>query len=192
MKLIVGLGNPGKEYEMSRHNIGFMAIECVGERLKMPPFRNESKFKCEISRGEFNGEKVILLKPLTFMNLSGEAVQAVKQFYKLSASEVWALYDDVDLPLGTLRIRAEGSPGTHNGMKSLTQQLSTENFPRFRMGIESRGLSSPHQQDLSSFVLEPFRSEELPQVRELTGKAAEAVALALKKGLEEAQQQYSG
>jgi PTH1 family peptidyl-tRNA hydrolase len=191
MKLIVGLGNPGREYEMSRHNIGFMAIEGVCVRLKMPPFRNESKFKCEISRGEFNGEKIILLKPLTFMNLSGEAVQAVKQFYKLNASDVWTLYDDVDLPLGTLRIRSEGSPGTHNGMKSLTQCLSTENFPRFRLGIESRGLSSPPQQDLSSFVLESFRSEELPQVRELTEKAAEAVAVALKKGLEAAQQQYS-
>ena len=191
MKLIVGLGNPGQVYAMARHNIGFMAAEKVCERLKMSPFRSESKFKAEISRGEFNGEKVILLKPLTFMNLSGEAVQAVKQFYKLNASDVWVFYDDVDLPLGTLRIRTEGSSGTHNGMKSLTQLLSTEFFPRFRLGIESRGLSSPNQQDLSSFVLESFRSEEMPQVTEMLERAAEAVAFALRKGLEIAQQEYS-
>lgn len=191
MKLIVGLGNPGKTYETTRHNIGFVAVEALQKRLKLGDFREESKFKSEIARGEFNGERVILLKPLTFMNLSGEAVQTVKQFYKIASADVWAIYDDIDLPLGTLRIRSEGSPGTHNGMKSLTQSLATESFPRFRLGIESRGLVSPEQQDLSSFVLEPFRHEELSAVQRMIEEFVEAVATALKKGLDVTQQQYS-
>lgn len=191
MKLIVGLGNPGKAYEKTRHNVGFLAIDAVRERLKLGDFREESKFKAAVARGDFNGERVVVMKPLTFMNLSGEAVSAVKQFYKLPAAEVWVLYDDIDLPLETLRIRAEGSPGTHNGMKSITQALGTEGFARFRLGIESRGLTSPHQQNLSSFVLEPFRNEEMPQVRSMVNRSAEAVAVALRRGLEAAQQEFS-
>ncbi|MFA5842389.1 MAG: aminoacyl-tRNA hydrolase [Candidatus Gracilibacteria bacterium] len=191
MVLIVGLGNPGKEYEKTRHNAGFLAIEALRERLKFGTFRNEAKFKAEVSRGEFNGEKVILMRPQTFMNLSGEAVQAVKSYYKINNEDVWVVLDDIDLPLGTLRIRAEGSAGTHNGMKSLVQTLSTEKFPRFRLGIESRGVIAPAEQDLTHFVLEPFRNEEFPEFERLVERFTEAVVLALKKGLPEAMQQFS-
>ncbi len=186
MKLIVGLGNPGAPYKMTRHNVGFMALEVLRVRLKFPDFRDESKFKVEVSRSEFNGEKVILARPQTFMNLSGEAVRGLKQFYKLADEEVWVIYDDIDLPLGMLRIRESGSAGTHNGMKSIIQALASELFPRFRLGIESRGTVSPAQQDLSSFVLEPFRNEEFFQVEEMLKNCAEAVVFSLKKGVQEA------
>jgi len=191
MILFVGLGNPGKEYEKARHNAGFLAIEALRERLKFGTFRNEAKFKAEISRGEFNGKKVILMRPQTFMNLSGEAVQAVKSYYKINPEDVWVVHDDIDLPLGTLRIRTEGSAGTHNGMKSLVQTLSTESFPRFRLGIESRGVIAPAEQDLTHFVLESFRNEEFPEFERLVERFTEAAVLALKKGLPEAMQQFS-
>jgi peptidyl-tRNA hydrolase, PTH1 family len=191
MKLIVGLGNPGLKYEGTRHNIGFMALDHLRERIKFSDFRNESKFKSEISRGEFNGEKVILIKPQTFMNLSGDGVLLVKQFYKIDSKDIWVAYDDVDLNLGVLRIRFEGSAGTHNGMKSLIQCLGTEFFTRFRLGIETRGESSPIHQDVASFVLERFKNEELPQVNELLSTFSEAAVLALKKGGEAAQNMFS-
>ncbi len=191
MKLIVGLGNPGSEYVKTRHNVGFVAMDMLRERLKITDFRNESKFKSEIARGEFNGEKIVLLKPQTFMNLSGEALILVKQFYKISNSDVWLVFDDIDLPLGTVRIREEGSAGSHNGMKSVLMTLGTEKLTRFKLGIESRGLSSPSQQDLSSFVLEPFRSEEVPQLKEMVELFTEAAVLALKKGTEEAKNEFS-
>lgn len=191
MKLIVGLGNPGTAYEGTRHNIGFDALEALRVRLKFSGFRNESKFKAEISRGDFNGEKLILVRPQTFMNLSGEAVQALKHFYKISEVDLWVVYDDIDLPLGALRLRESGSAGTHNGMKSIIQSLSTELFPRFRLGIESRGVNAPAEQDLSSFVLEPFRHEEFFLVKEALERLSEAVVLALKKGIPEAMTFYS-
>lgn len=191
MKLIIGLGNPGKQYEKMRHNIGFMAVEALREKLKFLPFRNESKFKAEVSRGDFQDEKIVLVRPQTFMNLSGEALQLLKQFYKVEVSDVWVLYDDIDLPLGTLRIRESGSPGTHNGMKSLTQALGSEAFPRFRLGIESRGAHAPLQQNTAAFVLESFRNEERSQVQDLIESSVSAIHLALKKGVQEAQNVFS-
>lgn len=192
MKLIVGLGNPGKSYEGTRHNIGFSALEALRERLKFGGFRNEVKFNAEIARGDFNREKIFLIRPQTFMNLSGQSVELVKQFYKIETEDIWVVYDDVDLSLGQLRIREGGSPGTHNGMKSLTQALVSEAFPRFRLGVESRGETSPLQQDVASFVLERFRNEELPEVNRLLNSFVEACILALKKGFKVAQNDYSG
>ncbi|MBT5016122.1 aminoacyl-tRNA hydrolase [Candidatus Peregrinibacteria bacterium] len=191
MKLIVGLGNPGAEYIRTRHNVGFIAMDMLRERLKISDFRNESKFRCEIARGEFNGGKIVLIKPQTFMNLSGEAVLLVKQFYKVQSNDVWVVFDDVDLPLGKVRIREDGSAGTHNGLKSVLLNLGTEKVKRFRLGVESRGETSPKQQDTSSFVLSPFRSEEMPEVREMVTNFTESVVLALKKGIEEAKNKYS-
>lgn len=191
MKLIVGLGNPGDRYEKTRHNIGFLAMERLCEKMKWGGFRNESKFKAEVCRGETKEEKVILVKPQTFMNLSGETIHLLKQFYKVDAGDIWVVYDDVDLPLGTLRIREEGSAGTHNGMKSILQALGTEAFPRFRLGIENRGNSASIQQDTASFVLEPFRHEEYPEVNQLLDKSTEALQLALLKGIHEAQKAFS-
>lgn len=191
MKLIVGLGNPGSEYVKTRHNVGFIALDALRERLKFGDFRNESKFKAEIARGEFNGEKIILLKPQTFMNLSGEAVLLVKQFYKILNNEIWVVFDDIDLPLGKLRIRNEGSAGSHNGMKSVLLNVGSENVARFRLGIESRGVIAPSQQDLSNFVLSSFRSEEVSDLRGMVDNFSEAIVVGLKKGLEEAKNKFS-
>lgn len=191
MKLIIGLGNPGVEYIKTRHNVGFIALDILRERLKFGDFRNESKFKAGIARGEFNGEKIILLKPQTFMNLSGEAVLMVKNFYKILSNDVWVIFDDVDLPLGKLRIRNDGSAGSHNGMKSVLLNLGSENVVRFRLGIESRGVITPSQQDLSNFVLSPFRSEEMPDLKEMVDNFCKAIVIALKKGLPEAKNKFS-
>ncbi|KKT75816.1 MAG: Peptidyl-tRNA hydrolase [Candidatus Peregrinibacteria bacterium GW2011_GWA2_44_7] len=191
MKIIVGLGNPGKQYEKTRHNIGFMAVDGLREKLKFPSFRHETKFKAEVSRGDLQEEKIVLVRPQTFMNLSGEAIQLLKQFYKVKDSDIWVLYDDIDISLGTLRIRESGSAGTHNGMKSLTQTLGSGDFPRFRLGIESRGGHAPIQQNTAGFVLESFRNEERPQVEELIKKAVSAIHMALKKGVQEAQNVFS-
>ncbi len=191
MKLIVGLGNPGSEYVTTRHNVGFMAVDALRERIKLADFRNESKFKSEVARGEFNGEKIILMKPQTFMNLSGEALLLVKQFYKVSNSDIWVVFDDIDLSLGTLRIREEGSAGTHNGMKSALLNLGTEKVIRFRLGVESRGETAPTQQDTSSFVLSSFRSEEVSELKQMLDNFTEAAVLGLKKGVSEAKNKYS-
>ncbi|QQR54985.1 aminoacyl-tRNA hydrolase [Candidatus Peregrinibacteria bacterium] len=158
MKVICGLGNPGEKYEKTRHNVGFRALDAFAQKNEFPPF--ELRGKAWISEKGQGFKKVLLLKPVTFMNLSGEAVQEVLQFYKLEPKNLLVVYDDVDLPLGTLRYREKGSAGTHNGMKSLIQNLATLDFPRLRIGIESRGQSAPEQMPLDAFVLAPFTEEE--------------------------------
>lgn len=161
MKIIVGLGNPGKEYEKNRHNFGFMALDEMCRKFDFPDFVNRKKFQARIAKKKFHGEKFILAQPQTFMNLSGRAVSLLRDFYKISLQDIWLIYDDVDLPLGTIRIRKKGSAGTHNGMKSVVESLGTENFPRIRLGIQ------PHHplQDISAFVLANFSGEELLVVR---------------------------
>lgn len=158
MKLICGLGNPGKKYNNTRHNVGFVFIAEFAKKHEFPPFEERGK---SLVSEKGNGEgKVILMLPLTFMNLSGEAVREVMDFYKIEPKDFYTVYDDVDLPLGKLRFRESGSAGTHNGMKSVIQHLATMDFPRLRIGIESRGEIAPEQMDLHTFVLAPFLPEE--------------------------------
>jgi len=186
MKLIVGLGNPGKEYEKSRHNTGWMVLESLVKELEFEELKKESKFKANISRGGYMSEKIIFAQPTTFMNLSGDSVRTLIKFYKLKLSDLWVIYDDIDLPIGQLRIRKEGGAGTHNGMKSIIESLSSGKFPRFRVGIESRGLTAPKEQDTTSFVLETFsRTEELLAISGRK-KAVAAVIMALQKDLDTA------
>lgn len=189
MKLIVGLGNPGNDYEQTRHNVGYMVIDRLAEMLEAEDF-NEDKSKSQTTTANYNDEKLILAKPTTYMNLSGEAVSKIINFYKISPENVWVIYDDIDLPLGQIRIRKEGGPGTHKGMKSIIDHIGN-NFPRFRVGIESRGESAPSQQDISSFVLSPFTKKEEPIVEEAVKKAAEAVKTALEEGLESAMNKFN-
>jgi len=191
MKLIVGLGNPGKEHKTSRHNTGWMVIDALVHELKFEELKNEDKFKAKVSSGTVNNEKIILAKPVTYMNLSGEAVSALMNFYKIPPEDVWIIYDDLDLPLGQLRIRKEGGPGTHNGMKSVIEHMGVQNFPRFRVGIESRGETAPEQQDTSSFVLTSFTKDETPVAIEGMRKAVSAVILGLKEDLETAMNQFN-
>ncbi len=159
MKLLCGLGNPGEKYNDTRHNAGFMFLDYFADQEGFPEFKEE-KLAWVSSKG--SGEnKMILIKPKTFMNLSGEAVSHYLNYYKMTPQDLCAIYDDVDLPLGSIRYREKGSAGTHNGMKSIIQHLGTEEFPRLRLGIESRGELTPEQMDISDFVLGRFSPEEL-------------------------------
>lgn len=133
MKCIVGLGNPGAKYTNTRHNIGFLAIDALAEKhgIKL----SESKFKALFGTGMINGERVVLVKPLTYMNLSGEAVRPLLDFYKIAVEDVLVIYDDLDLPLEKLRLRSKGSAGGHNGVKSLIQHLGTQEIKRLKLGV---------------------------------------------------------
>jgi peptidyl-tRNA hydrolase, PTH1 family len=191
MKLIVGLGNPGKEYSLSRHNTGWQVVAELGRILDFDDFKKETKFKANITRGEIKGEKIILAQPLTYMNLSGEAVSAIMKFYKLEPDDLWVIYDDVDLPLGQIRIRKDGGPGTHNGMKSIVEKIGDNSFPRFRVGIESRGVTAHKEQETADFVLSPFNENELNTANIAFKKAVQAILTALNKNLDLAMNEYN-
>lgn len=158
MKLICGLGNPGAKYEATRHNAGFLFVDAVAERLDFPDFTE--KWGALYSEGRFGDEKVILLKPQSYMNKSGEPLSRFFNFYKLGLEDLVVVYDDVDLPMGQIRFKEKGSAGTHNGMKSVIACLGSQEFPRLRLGIESRGVEAPDQMDLHSFVLGLFTEKE--------------------------------
>ena len=136
MKLIVGLGNPGKEYENTFHNLGFMALDCVVDYFGVN--FNKEKSKALIAEERINGEKVIFAKPQTYMNLSGESVRELLDFYKISPSDLVVIYDDFDLPIGAVRFREEGSAGTHNGMRNIIKEIKTEKFKRVRVGFHPK------------------------------------------------------
>lgn len=175
MKVFVGLGNPGRQYEETRHNIGFMVIDELADKWNIP--LTQSKFKGIFGQGTVNGEKVLLVKPLTYMNLSGECVRPLLDFYKLDVEDLVVIYDDLDLPAGKLRLRQKGSAGGHNGIKSLIQHLGTQNFNRIRMGID-RPKNGP---SISDYVLGKFHAEERPAIDDSVKKAAEACEESLSK-----------
>ena len=177
MKLICGLGNPGKKYNNTRHNVGFVFIAEFAKKHEFPAF--EERGKSLVSEKGNGEDKIILMLPLTFMNLSGEAVREVSDFYKIETKDFYTVYDDVDLPLGKLRFRESGSAGTHNGMKSVIEHLSTMDFPRLRIGIESRGEIAPEQMDLHTFVLAPFLPEEKVILKEAIVEGMEILEKAL-------------
>lgn len=164
MKIIIGLGNPGKEYEGTRHNCGFMFIDELAKKLEENgieiKWTTENKLKAKITKFNYKNKSIILAKPLTYMNLSGESVRKILNFYKESPQSLTVIYDDIDLPLEEIRIREKGSAGSHNGMKSIINELGSQEFKRIRIGIESRGESSPEKQSLESFVLSNFNDEE--------------------------------
>ena len=141
MKMIVGLGNPGREYAATRHNLGFMVVDEVARRLSAGQRR--TRFRAELAEAFVDGQKLVLLKPQTFMNLSGTAVREAALWYKIPPAEILVVVDDIDLPFGALRMRGEGGSGGHNGLKSIIADLGTEAFPRFRMGI-GRGREPRH------------------------------------------------
>lgn len=150
--LIVGLGNPGKKYEKARHNAGFLAIDAAQKNLKFSPWTLKKKHEALVSEGVLeNGTEVMLAKPQTFMNLSGKSIISLKKTENIPDENFWCIYDDIDLPLGTIRLRTEGSAGTHNGMRSIISTLHTTRFPRIRIGIETR--EQREEQELHDFVL---------------------------------------
>lgn len=158
MKLICGLGNPGDEYKNTRHNAGFIFVDVFAKELNASEFRKKNDFNALIAESGDGSEKIIFMKPLTFMNKSGEAVSKVANFYKIQASDIFIVYDDIDLPLGSLRFRKSGSAGTHNGMRSIISNLGSQDFPRLRLGIESR---TNKNFPLDAFVLSRFTDEEM-------------------------------
>lgn len=172
MKLIIGLGNPGRKYVNTRHNAGFRVLDQLAKSLGIP-FSDEPKFKGQLLEfRHVHAGRVLLLKPQTFMNLSGESVVAVSQFYKIEAADFLAVYDDLDLPLGRLRLVAKGSAGGHNGLKSLIEKLGLQDFPRLKLGI---GRPKIPQQPVVDYVLQDFSKEEIPLITEATGRAVLAV-----------------
>ncbi|GAB4268296.1 aminoacyl-tRNA hydrolase [Thermincola ferriacetica] len=180
MKLIVGLGNPGKEYEFTRHNIGFLVLEQLAEKWGIAV--NKNRFKSLFGEGVFQEDKIVLLKPQTFMNLSGQAVLDAVRFYKLESTDILVIYDDMDLPTGRLRLRKSGGAGGHRGMESIIYLLNTENFPRLRIGIGKPG----PDKDAVQHVLGRFGEEEREKVVAAVSKAVAAVELVLKEGVEKA------
>ncbi|WP_059174197.1 aminoacyl-tRNA hydrolase [Bacillus sp. FJAT-27445] len=175
MKMIVGLGNPGRQYAGTRHNIGFEVIERLAGRLGIP--LDQAKHKGLIGMGHCQGEKVILLMPLTYMNLSGESIRSAMDFYKIETEDLLVIYDDLDLPTGKIRLRQKGSPGGHNGIKSAIAHLGTAEFNRIRIGISR----PPAGMAVPDYVLARFRKEEEPLIEEAVEKSSEACEAWLSK-----------
>lgn len=190
-KLIVGLGNPGKEYEKNRHNIGFMAVEKICKAYGFDDFKEEKKFEAEIVKGKIGSETVILAKPLTFMNKSGVAIRKIKDYFKIGDEDTIVIFDDVDLKIGAIRIRKKGGAGTHNGMKSIVQETGTENSPRIRIGTESRGELAPKKQEISSFVLSDFSKKEILIIDKTINKIPEIIEVMLGKGVDAAMTKFN-
>ena len=159
MKMIVGLGNPGKEYEKTKHNLGFLFLEYIEKKYNLKI--NKKAFDSLILETNFEGEKVVFVKPQTYMNLSGIAVSKVKQFYKIKNEDIIVIFDDIDIPFETIRYRSKGSGGSHNGMKNIVQSIGTEDFSRIRIGL---GGLKHENQDLKDFVLQRFSKEQLEKL----------------------------
>jgi PTH1 family peptidyl-tRNA hydrolase len=181
MKLIIGLGNPSRQYAETRHNAGFMTIDYLAEKLGIKVDR--IKFKSLIGEGFAGTEKIVLAKPQTYMNLSGEAVLDIVQWYKLEPDNMLVIYDDMDLSLGKLRLRLKGSAGGHNGMKSIIYLLQSDEFPRLRIGI---GKPPIEAMDSVDFVLSKFSEEESKVMSEAIKSAAEGALAVIELGAERA------
>ncbi len=184
MKIIVGLGNPTKEYENTRHNVGFMVIDELMNKWSTPSMKQQ--FKGEVVKVKRNGEDIILLKPLTYMNLSGESLIQVMNFYKVPVEDVLVIYDDLDIPTGKLRLRQSGSAGGHNGIKSIIQHVQTQNFQRLRVGID-RDSRIP----VVNYVLGKFTKEEKPLIDEGILQATQAIDVFIDKGFTAAMNQFN-
>ncbi|HEY3283233.1 MAG TPA: aminoacyl-tRNA hydrolase [Armatimonadota bacterium] len=183
-KVILGLGNPGGEYEMTRHNVGFLVVDVLSDRLHLEVRR--TGLKCLRGETRAGDHRVILAKPLTYMNLSGQAARGLLDYYRLSPRDLLVVTDDVNLPVGRLRLRADGSAGGHNGLKSLIQCLGTQEFPRLRIGV-----GAPVPGTMIHHVLGRFPKEEMPAVRDAVHRAADAVECLLAEGLQEAMNRFN-
>ena len=186
-ELIVGLGNPEPKYDQTRHNIGFAAVDELA-RIWQMPLKENKRFQGLFSEGMVGGQKVRLLKPLTYMNRSGQSVRAAIDWYKVQPQSVLVIYDDMDLPVGRLRMRLSGSAGGHNGMKSIIAHLGGKDFPRLRIGIgKSNG-----DKGTVSHVLGKFAPEETKIIEEILYVSVKAIELSLKEGVEQSMNRYNG
>lgn len=187
MKLLVGLGNPGAKYDDTRHNAGFMVVGRLAAEWSAP-FKPEPRFKALVAEARLGGEKVVCMLPQTYMNLSGEAVAAYMRFAKLTPDDVLVVFDDVSIPLGTVRVRPDGSAGGQNGVKSLIALLGTQSFARVKVGVGP----VPPKWDLVDFVLSKFRPAEREALELGLARGAEAAVTVLRAGVEAAAQAYNG
>ena len=186
MKLIVGLGNPTDKYAGTRHNVGFDVIDRIADKYGIG--LDTIKHKGVYGKGKIEGQTVILLKPMTFMNLSGECVSAVAAYYKIVPEDIIVIYDDINLDVGRLRVRGKGSAGGHNGIKNMIAHLHTDEFPRVRIGVGMK----PNKMDLADYVLSRFSDEEKEKMDTGYDNAVGAVVLLLMDELEKAMNQYNG
>lgn len=203
MKLIVGLGNPGEKYEKTRHNLGFMVAEKFlkdFQPVALTVWHDEPKFKSELATIEWQSksgslEKIILAKPKTYMNGSGLSVQLLTTYYKLLTTDIWVVNDDIDLPLGSMKIRFGGASAGHKGVESIINNLKTDKFWRFRLGIGNRSekleVRSKKSKAVEDFVLGEFREGEIGKVRRLIKGGSKAIEEALENGLESAQSRFN-
>lgn len=186
MYIIAGLGNPTREYEKTRHNVGFEVIDVLADMLGTTV--EEKKFKGCYGRGIIGGEKVLLLKPQTFMNLSGESIRAASDFYKVDPEHIIIIYDVISLDVGQLRIRKKGSAGGHNGIKNIIAHLGTQEFPRIKVGVGDK----PKKMDLADYVLSRFSKEDRAAMEDAFKEAAKAVEVMITEGMDTAMNQFNG
>ena len=186
MYLIVGLGNPGKQYDMTRHNIGFHTIDYIADKYGAK--LTKLKFKAVYGEATISGEKVYLVKPQTYMNLSGESVREAADFYKVDPEHIIVIYDDISLDVGQLRIRKKGSAGGHNGIKNIIAHLGTQEFPRIKVGVGDK----PPRMDLADYVLSRFSKEDREKMEQAFKDAAEAVEVMIAEGPDAAMNQFNG
>ena len=186
MKVIVGLGNPGRQYENTRHNIGFIAVDRIAEKLGIK--MNRSKFRSTVGEGMTGGGKVLLAKPETYMNDSGLAVHDIMDFYKVDPKDLIVVYDDFDIPEGSVRIRPFGSAGTHNGMRSIVRLLGTDRFPRVRIGT---GKADMESRELIRFVLGGFSKDEVSMMEQAVDLARDACICWAENGIDLAMNRYN-
>ena len=185
--LIAGLGNPGAEYEKTRHNTGFMTLDLLAARLQVKV--SKERFQAQTAQAVYDGQKLLLVKPQTYMNASGLSVEPAAHYYKLPPERIIVLFDDISLPVGKLRIRKSGSAGGHNGLKSLISSLGSDQFPRVKIGVGAK----PHPDyDLADWVLSTVSKTEWPDYQDAMEHAAEAALCIVKNGCEKAAAEYNG
>jgi len=183
--VVVGLGNPGKKYADTRHNVGFWVVELLALKHKIK--MTKLKFKALYGEGVICGKKVLLVMPQTYMNLSGESVRDIINWYKVPVKNIIIIYDDIDLPVGRLRIRPKGSAGTHNGMRSIIYQIMSDEFPRVRVGIDK----PPEGWDLANYVLSKFSKEDREKIQQAVVSAADAVEGIIGCGVDQAMSKFN-
>lgn len=187
MKLIVGLGNPGLKYKNTWHNAGFMAVDLLAKN-GFSKFKKDKKFNAEIAEGNIANEKVILAKPLTFMNNSGQAVQAIANFYKINPEDIWVVHDEIDIPISKLRISFDASAAGNNGIKSIINSLATQKFVRFRLGIRPQ---DENKTPTEKYVLQKIDKQSKVKLQEVLNQATQAIQSAISDGLTSAMNQYN-
>jgi len=185
MYIIVGIGNPGKKYESTRHNIGFIAIDYMSALYDIKV--NKIKHKALVGEGKIEGERVMLVKPQTFVNLSGESVRDIADYYKVPTENIIIIYDDISLEPGSVRIRKKGSDGGHNGLKSIIYQLQSDTFPRIKLGVGAK----PPGYDLADWVLAKFTDSDIKIMSKSVEAAAKAVPEIIKNGAESAMNKFN-